>query len=148
MTGEQVKNLILGAASTAAGILANALGGWDGTLQALVAFMAADYVTGVMVAGIWKRSSKSATGALDSRAGFQGICRKGGILLVVWLAQLLDEAAHSHLARTAVCFFFTGNEGLSLLENLGLMGVPFPTFFKRALEALREKGDEGDGKAA
>lgn len=148
MKGEQVKNLALGAVSTAAGAIVHALGGWNGALQALVAFMVADYVTGVLVAAVWKKSDKSSSGALNSRAGFQGLCRKGVILLVVWVAQLLDQASQTGFARTAVCFFFTGNEGLSLLENLGLMGLPYPAFFKRTLEALREKGDEENGTAA
>lgn len=147
MRGEQVKNVVLGTVSAGLGALAQALGGWDGALQTLVAFMAADYLTGVLVAAVWRRSGKSRSGALSSRAGFQGLCRKGLILLVVWVAQMLDLGMGTAFARTAVCLFFTGNEGLSLLENLGLMGVPFPGFLRRALETLREKGDEGDGKA-
>ena len=90
---------------------------------------------------MWQRSDKSASGALDSRAGFQGLVKKGMILLLVWLGVLLDRAAGAGYVRTAVVLFFVGNEGLSLLENLGLMGVPFPAFLRRALQALQEQGD-------
>ena len=65
------------------------------------------------------------------------------ILLLVWLAVLLDGALGTGYIRMAVILFFIGNEGLSLLENLGLMGVPFPSFLQRALEALQKQGEEG-----
>ena len=63
----------------------------------------------------------------------------------MWLGVLLDSALGVTYVRTAVILFFIGNEGLSLLENLGLMGVPYPEFMQRALEALRDRGDKGDG---
>ena len=127
--------------AAAGAFLAGGLGGWDAPLALLVALMAADYLTGVLVAAVWQRSDKSASGALDSRAGFQGLVKKGMILLLVWLGVLLDRAAGAGYVRTAVVLFFVGNEGLSLLENLGLMGVPFPAFLRRALQALQEQGD-------
>lgn len=139
----EYKNWLLGALAAAGSALAGALGGWDGALELLLAMMAADYLTGWLVAAVWKKSNKSRSGALDSRAGWKGLCRKGAVLVLVWVGVMLDELLGAHYVRTAVCIFFIGNEGLSLLENLGLMGVPFPTFLKNALEALREKGDEG-----
>ena len=141
---EHGKNMILAAVAAAGSIITNALGGWDVSLQVLIGCMAADYLTGWLVAAVWKRSNKSATGALDSRAGFKGLCRKGAVFLLVWVAQMLDTALGVQYVRAAVCWFFIGNEGLSLLENIGLMGVPFPRFLKNALEALRDKGDEGN----
>ena len=143
MTAIEVKNSILAGLAAAGAFLSGALGGWDAPLALLVALMAADYLTGLLVAAVWQRSDKSATGALDSKAGFQGLVKKGTILLLVWLGVLLDEAVGAAYVRTAVVLFFVGNEGLSLLENLGLMGLPFPAFLRRALEALREKGDDG-----
>ena len=77
------KTTILAALSTAGAALAQALGGWDGALQGLVAFMAADYVTGLVVAGVFRRSGKTEGGGLESHAGFLGLVRKGGILLLV-----------------------------------------------------------------
>ncbi|MEG1593292.1 MAG: phage holin family protein [Pseudoflavonifractor sp.] len=139
-----IKNGVLAAIAAVGTFVAHALGGWDAALKILVALMAADYITGVLVAGLWKKSNKSASGTLDSRAGFKGLCKKGVILGMVWIASLLDVAMGANYVRTAVVLFFVGNEGLSLLENMGLMGVPFPTFFKKALEALRDKGDTGD----
>lgn len=143
ITAIEVKNSILAGLAAAGAFLSSALGGWDAPLALLVALMAADYLTGLLVAAVWQRSDKSATGALDSKAGFQGLVKKGTILLLVWLGVLLDEAVGAAYVRTAVVLFFVGNEGLSLLENLGLMGLPFPAFLRRALEALREKGDGG-----
>lgn len=143
MNAMDVKNGVLAILSAAGAFVVQGLGGWDAPLALLVAFMAADYLTGILVAAVWQRSAKSATGALDSKAGFKGLLKKGMILLLVWLGVLLDNATGTNYIRTTVVLFFIGNEGLSLLENLGLMGVPFPAFLQRALEALREQGDNG-----
>lgn len=140
-----MKEFVLVALSALGSGVAAMLGGWDGALQVLVGFMAADYITGLVVAGVFGKSSKSETGALDSRAGFHGLARKGGILLLVYLGVLLDRATGETVIRTAICLFFIANEGLSILENLGLMGVPYPSFLKNTLEALKEQGDEGNG---
>lgn len=146
MDANAIKNGVLAAFAFIGSFVANALGGWDASMQVLVALMVADYITGVLVAAVWQRSNKSATGALDSEAGFKGILKKGMILVLVWLGVLLDAATGANYIRTAVVLFSIGNEGISLLENLGLMGVPFPAFMKRALEALRDQGDKGRDK--
>lgn len=138
-----LKNGILAVFAAVGSWIANALGGWDAAMILLVAFMATDYVTGVLVAAVWHRSPKSQSGALDSKAGFKGLCKKGVILLLVWVGCLLDNALGTTYVRMAVILFFIGNEGLSLLENLGLMGVPYPEFLKRTLEALKDQGDHG-----
>ena len=144
MDANVIKNGILAGLAVFGSFAANALGGWDASLQVLIALMVADYITGVLVAAVWQRSSKSETGALDSKAGFKGILKKGMILVLVWLGVLLDRATGANYIRTAVVLFFIGNEGISLLENLGLMGVPYPTFLKKALEALHDQGDKGN----
>ena len=146
MDANVIKNGILAGLAVFGSFAANALGGWDASLQVLVALMVADYLTGVLVAAVWQRSNKSASGALDSKAGFKGILKKCMILLLVWIGVLLDNATGVNYIRMAVVLFFVGNEGISLLENLGLMGVPFPAFLKRALEALRDQGDKGRDK--
>lgn len=143
MDAIHIKNSVLAAIAAVGAFISHTLGGWDAAMQVLVALMAADYLTGILVAAIWQRSNKSATGALDSKAGFKGLLKKGVIMLLVWLGVLLDNALGDTYIRTAIIIFFIGNEGLSLLENLGLMGVPFPSFLKKALEALRERGDNG-----
>ena len=148
MNAIQIKNGVLAALATVRTIVAHALGGWDAAMQVLVALMALDYLTGILVAAVWQRSNKSSTGALDSKAGFKGLCKKGMILLLVWLGVLLDNAFGTTYVRMAVIIFFIGNEGISFLENLGLMGVPFPEFLKKALEALRDQGDAGEGGQA
>lgn len=136
-----IKNAVLAALAAFGTFVANALGGWDAALQVLIGLMAADYVTGLIVAGVFKRSGKSETGALESRAGFKGIVRKCTILMLVWVATMLDRLTGAAYIRTAVCLFFIGNEGLSILENTALMGVPYPAFVRNALEAMRDKGD-------
>ena len=138
-----IKNAVLAALAALGTFVANALGGWDAALQVLIGLMAADYVTGLIVAGVFKRSGKSETGALESRAGFKGLVRKCTILMLVWVATMLDRLTGAAYIRTAVCLFFIGNEGLSILENTALMGVPYPAFIKNALEARRDKGDGG-----
>lgn len=143
---EYIKNGVLAVLAAVGSVIAHALGGWDAAMKVLVGLMIADYITGWLVAAVWHRSNKSASGALDSNAGFKGLCKKGAILLIVWVATLLDSAIGAAYVRTAVILFFIGNEGLSLLENLGLMGVPFPKFLRTALEALQEQGDKGETK--
>ena len=147
MNATQIKDAILAALAAAGAFLANALGGWDAVLKLLIALMAADYITGLAVAAIWHKSNKSDSGALDSKAGFRGLVKKCAILLLVYIGVLLDSAVGTHYVRSAVCLFFIGNEGLSLLENIGLMGVEYPEFMKNMLEALRDKGDGGKGDA-
>lgn len=138
-----IKNGALAVLAAVGSFAANQLGGWDAAMKVLIAFMAADYITGVALAAIWHKSSKSATGALDSKAGFKGLVKKCTILVLVWIAVLLDAATGSEYIRMAVVLFFVGNEGISLLENLGVMGVPYPAFLRRALEAMKDKGDQG-----
>ena len=143
MDANVIKNGILVGLAVFGSFATNALGGLDASLQVLIALMVSDYITGVLVAAVWHKSSKSSSGTLNSVAGFKGILKKCMILMLVWIGVLLDQALGSSYARTAVVLFFIGNEGISLLENLGLMGVPFPEFLKRALEALRDQGDKG-----
>ena len=145
MDANEIKNGVLAAFAFIGSFVANALGGWDAAMQVLVALMVADYITGVLVAAVWHKSSKSSSGTLNSVAGFKGILKKCAILALVWIGVLLDNATGANYIRTAVVLFFIGNEGISLLENLGLMGVPYPEFLKKALEALHEKGNKGDG---
>ena len=144
MDAVTIKNAVLCFFAATGSVIANALGGLDSALRVLVAMMVADYVTGVLVALIWHKSNKTDDGTLSSKAGFKGLCKKGVIILIVWLAVLLDDAMGADYVRTAVILFFIGNEGLSLFENVGLMGMPYPAFLKKALQALRDKGDNGN----
>ncbi len=146
MKVEVLPKAVLAFTCTVGGILIKALGGWDGALQLLVACMAVDYATGLIVAGVFKKSTKTPGGGLESHAGFTGLLRKGAVLLLVFLGTLLDSLPGGGFIRPAVCCFFISNEGLSVLENLGLMGVPYPAFLRDMLETLRKKGDEPEGR--
>ncbi len=115
------------------------LGGFDGLLYALVVFMAADYITGVMCAVSDKK--------LSSAVGFKGICRKVLILMLVGIANLLDVQVigTGAVLRTAVIFFYLSNEGVSLLENAAHLGLPIPEKLKEVLAQLHDRA-EGDGE--
>ena len=140
-----VKVSILGIVGVIGSIIANALGGWDMALRVLVLFMAVDYITGLIVAGVFNKSEKSETGALESRAGFKGLCRKGMILGIVFIATHLDLLSGTEMIRDAVIIGYIANEAVSIIENAGLMGVPIPNIIKRALEMLKNKeGDNND----
>ena len=143
-----MKNTICMVLGMAGALIANAFGGWDAALVTLVIFMAVDYVTGLIVAGVFRRSKKTESGALESRAGFKGLCRKGGVLLLVLVATRLDLILGVDFVRDAVCIGFTANELISIVENAGLMGIPIPKVLTRAIDVLQEKADEAadDGK--
>ncbi len=122
------------------------LGGWDAALQALVLFMAVDYATGLVVAGVFKNSTKTDNGAVETRAGLKGLIRKVGILVMVMVVAQLELILHDGIfCRNVVVIFFIINEALSILENLGLMGVKYPDWLKSGLEVLLKKSNEGGG---
>ena len=129
------------------GAVAGALGGWDTMLTVLCCMMAIDYAMGLICAMMGK-SPKTETGHLDSNVGWKGLLRKGVILLVILMASQLDRVMPegTQVFRDAMIFFYVANEGISVLENLGLMGVPFPGFLLRALERLRDQSDNGEDK--
>ncbi len=115
------------------------LGGWDGFLYALLAFTAADYITGVMCAIVDKK--------LNSTVGFQGICKKVLIFMMVGISNILDTLiiGGGSVLRTAVIFFYLSNEGVSLLENAGHIGLPIPAKLMEVLEQLHDRsGKDGD----
>ena len=143
MNLQTVKNTVLAVVAAVGGVVAQALGGWDTLLKVLVGLMAADYICGLLIAAIWHKSNKSDTGALDSKASFKGLVRKCMIFLLIYIGVLLDKAIGTEYIRAAVIIFYIGNEGLSVLENLCIMGVPHPAFLAKVLEALKEKGDSG-----
>lgn len=142
---DHVKNAVLAGVAAAGSLIARAMGGWDSSVTLLCAMMAADLLGGVTVAAVWKRSPNTGTGGLSSGAAVRGFVKKLAVLALVCIGHLTDRVLETDYLRTATVCFFIGSEGLSLLENLGLMGVPLPGFLKSALEVLRERGD-GDGK--
>lgn len=116
-------------------------GEWSGNMTTLVMFMAIDYLSGLVVAGIFKNSSKTESGALESKAGFKGLCKKGMILFFVILGYRLDLALGSAYIRDAVIFGFLANEVISITENAGLMGIPLPAPIKKAIDILTTKSN-------
>ena len=132
------------ALAAAAGAIAGLLGEWNVLLTVLAIMMVLDYLTGLVVA--WRgKSPKTETGGVASRAGFDGLIRKAFIMVVVLVATLLDTAIgnQARVFQTAATTYYIANEGISILENTALMGVVYPAFVMRALEALREKSDAG-----
>lgn len=124
--------------SAVGGWLGYFLGGCDGLLFALLAFVVIDYITGVMCA--------IADKTLSSEVGFKGICRKVLIFLLVGIANVLDAQVIGTgcILRTAVIFFYISNEGVSLLENAAHLGLPVPAKMKAVLEQLHDKSEKED----
>lgn len=112
------------------------LGGCDGLIYALIAFVVIDYITGVMCAVINKK--------LSSEIGFRGIFRKVLIFLLVGIGNIVDKQliVSGSVIRTAVVFFYLSNEGISIIENAGILGLPIPRKLKDVLAQLKGKGDE------
>lgn len=127
----------------AAGAVAGLYGEWTTALTILVTMMCIDYVTGVLVA-VSGKSPKTEGGGLSSKVGFVGLARKGFLMLIVLVATMLDKAIgnSSMVFQTATVFYYIANEGLSILENADLMGVPFPAFVRERLEEMRERKDK------
>ena len=123
-------------------LIASLFGGWDTALATLMIFMATDYVTGLIVAGVFHTSQKSENGALESRAGWKGLCRKGVTLLVVLVACRLDLITGTNFIRYAVIIAFICNETISIIENAGLMGIDIPPALTAAIEVLKKKSDD------
>lgn len=126
--------------------IASLFGGWDAALVTLMIFMGIDYVTGLIVAGVFHNSEKTENGALESRAGWKGLCRKGVTLLVVLVACRLDLVMGSNFIRDAVVIAFIANETISIIENAGLMGIPIPAAIMRAIEILKNKAESEGGE--
>ena len=133
-------NTIQLAFAAVGGWLGYFLGGCDGLLYALIAFVAIDYITGVMCA----ISDK----ALSSEVGFKGICRKVLIFLLVGIGNIIDVQVLGSpgVLRTAVIFFYLSNEGVSLLENAAHLGLPVPDAIKTVLEQLHDRSDGKEDK--
>ena len=135
---KQFWNMVQAVFTAVGGWLGWFLGGCDGLLYAIIAFVAADYITGVMCAVIDKR--------LSSEAGFKGICRKVLIFMFIGIANILDVhvIGTGSVLRTAVIFFYISNEGVSLMENAGHLGLPIPEKLKVVLEQLHDRADNDE----
>ena len=136
-----IKFFTLSSVACVGAAVASLFGGWTGAMTTLVILMLIDYVTGLIVAGVFHASPKSSGGALSSAGGFKGICRKFVILMIVVVACRVDLLLDTSIIRDATCIGFCANELLSITENAGLMGIPLPRKLVDAIEVLRGEDD-------
>lgn len=118
------------------GVITTILGGWDMLLSVLVSFVIVDYILGIAAAAINEE--------LDSSVGFRGIWKKVMLFVPVGVAYALDQALGSQILRNMSIWFYIGNEGISIMENLGKAGVPIPKFIREILVQLRDTSDKGE----
>ena len=136
-----MKATLCTAAGAVGGYIASLYGGWDTAIATLIICMGVDYISGLAVAGVFHKSKKSASGTLESRVGFKGLCRKGMTLLVVLIASRLDMLLGVVYIRDAMIIGFVANEVISITENAGLMGLPMPAAITKAIDVLTSKSD-------
>ena len=125
-------------------VIASFFGGWDAGIATLLIFMVLDYVSGLIVAAVFKNSPKTDTGSLESKAGWKGLCRKCMTLIFVLVAYRLDLVIGTNYIRDTVIIAFIANETISLVENAGLMGIPLPTVITKAIDILQKKSERED----
>ena len=130
--------MILGGVGVVGGVISSILGGWDAGIAVLMIFMGIDYISG-LVAASRNRSQKTESGGLDSRVGWIGIWKKIMTLLMVVVAACLDWLIGSAFIRDAVVIAYIVNELLSIVENVGLIGVGIPEPILKALDTLNKK---------
>ena len=133
------KNMFCSAIGIIGAAIAEFLGGWDSAVITLIIFMSVDYISGLVVAGVFKASPKSENGGLESKAGFKGLCRKCMTLIFVMIAHRLDLMLGTDYLRNAVIIGFCANELVSILENAGTMGLPLPEPIINAVDVLKSK---------
>ena len=140
----ELKEYITSALALVGGGIGWAMGGFDTAIICLMIAMGVDYVTGLIVAGVFHNSPKTDKGCLDSRVGWKGLARKFVTVLIVLVANMADVVMGTHGIRAAVCIGFFANECLSIVENAGHMGLRIPKVLSEAIEELTHKGEEMD----
>lgn len=133
-----MKNWICAAFGMISGLITAALGGWDAALGALTVCMIVDYLSGSIVALVFHNSRKTESGCYNSAYGLKGLCKKILMLLFVAASVQADRLLQVDYLRDTVCFGFCANELLSIVENMGLAGIPLPKAVKTALEQLHK----------
>lgn len=112
----------------------------------LLVFMCTDYITGLILSGVFKKSKKTESGGLSSEIGFKGLIKKVCIIICVIVANLLDYVLNTNYIRNVVIISFMTNEVISIIENLGLIGVKIPKAITNAIDILKGKEDDENGK--
>ena len=123
------------------GFIARLFGGWTEDMITLIIFMAVDFVTGLIIAGVFHKSKKTENGNLNSKVGWKGLCKKGVTLLFVLIAYRLDVSLGTSYIRTATIIGFIANEVISIVENAGLMGLPLPKVITKAIDILKNRSE-------
>ena len=134
-----MKNLFIILMGGVGATLSLMFGGLDDTMITLLIFLGIDLISGLITAGVFKKSNKTPTGGLSSEYGVKGISKKGLELLVVVIAVRLDIITGLNYFRDCTIFAICTNELISIIENLGLCGVPVPDAIKKAIDILNEK---------
>lgn len=137
----KLKTLILAIAGTVGGLILQLFGGADAMLVTLLILIITDYITGITVAAVFKKSTKTDTGGLSSKEGLKGIIKKVMMLVIVMIAVRIDIVLGTDYIRNAVVTAFIANEIISLTENAGLMGVPIPKIISNAIDILKRNAD-------
>lgn len=132
---------VAAATGVVGGVFSALIGGWDLALETLCVIMLLDYLTGLIVAGVFKKSPKSEGGALDSKAAFKGLVKKSLIIIIVVAFHQADKLTGKSFFRDGACWAFFLAELISVIENVGLV-YPLPSFIIKALDWFRKKSDE------
>ena len=139
-----MKDMICTVIGIIGGFFAYLFGGWDAALITLIIAMVIDFASGLVVAGVFHKSKKTDSGALESKAGWKGLCRKGMTLLIVLIAYRLDLAIGVDYIKNTVIIGFIANEVISIVENAGLMGLQYPDVINKAIDILTKKSGGKD----
>lgn len=139
-----LKGLICTIFGAVGGFVAQLFGGWTEDMVTLIAFMAVDFIMGLILAGVFHNSNKTENGNLNSKVGWKGLCKKCITLLFVLVAHRLDVSLGVSYIRTATIIGFIANEVISIVENAGLMGLPLPKVITKAIDILKHREDADD----
>lgn len=139
-----MKETICTAIGLIGSLITSLLGGWDVPMKALVICMIIDYISGLMVAGIFHKSKKSDNGALNSSIGMKGLCKKCMVLFWVIVMAQVGRVTNMEYLRNAVIIGFIANEFISIAENSKLMGIPLPKPIFNAIDVLTERSERNE----
>ena len=138
------KNIIITIFGSIGSLLSFLVGGFDSVMIALLIFMVIDFLSGIILALAFKNSKKTKNGGLSSHAGIVGLTKKIFILFLVALATQLDIVLETSFIRDGTVIGFISMEGISIIENASLAGLPIPRVIKDALEIINKKEKDKD----
>lgn len=136
-----LKNVFISSCSMVAGLITSLLGGWTKGLNSLVVLMITDYIIGMILAIVFKKSSKTSSGGCSSKVGFIGLVKKFIILLMVIVGNQVDLLLSTHYVKDCCCIGFCANEIISIIENVGLMDIKLPKIITDSISILQKKGE-------